>query len=74
VYRQTYGDCNVPYNFAEDPALGMWVKYQRRQYKIFVKGTVSSSTTMKRFKRLKSMGFVFNLQQQQQEPLGYRVI
>uniref|UniRef100_A0A061R109 Helicase n=1 Tax=Tetraselmis sp. GSL018 TaxID=582737 RepID=A0A061R109_9CHLO len=29
VYKQTYGDCNVPYSFAEDPALGMWVKYQR---------------------------------------------
>jgi hypothetical protein len=29
VYHQTYGDCNVPYTFSEDPALGMWVKYQR---------------------------------------------
>ena len=29
VYHQTYGDCNVPYNFSEDNALGMWVKYQR---------------------------------------------
>ena len=29
VYHQTYGDSNVPYNFSEDPALGMWVKYQR---------------------------------------------
>jgi len=29
VYQQTYGDCNVPYNFSEDPGLGMWVKYQR---------------------------------------------
>lgn len=31
VYQQTYGDCNVPYNFSEDPNLGMWVKYQRGQ-------------------------------------------
>jgi hypothetical protein len=29
AYSQEHGDCNVPYDWAEDPALGQWVSRQR---------------------------------------------
>lgn len=29
AYKESYGDCVVPGNYAADPSLAVWVKYQR---------------------------------------------
>ena len=29
VYKEKFGDCAVPGNYAADPTLAVWVKYQR---------------------------------------------
>lgn len=33
MYCQAKGDCNVPYRFPDDPALGEWVSNQRKRLK-----------------------------------------
>lgn len=30
-YRERFGNCDVPYNWEEDPELGSWVQTQRRR-------------------------------------------
>ena len=59
-YRDKYSDCNVPSNFPENPKLGMWVKCQRRQYKLFKEGK-QSSMTRERIEELEEMGFTWGL-------------
>ncbi|KAL3933401.1 MAG: hypothetical protein SGBAC_010414 [Bacillariaceae sp.] len=55
-YKREYGDCNVPCRFEENPPLGMWVKCQRRQYKLHLSNQVSRLTP-KRFQLLTDLGF-----------------
>jgi hypothetical protein len=49
-YRARFGHCNVREGWNEDPALGTWVKTQRR----FRKGGTLSA---ERIQRLESIGF-----------------
>ncbi|CAJ1951438.1 unnamed protein product [Cylindrotheca closterium] len=62
AFKQRTGHCNVPSHYAENAALSTWVKCQRRQYKLYVSGSTSSTMTLERFQLLKSLGFVFDIQ------------
>lgn len=53
-YKETYGNCNVPVRYADDPPFGKWVSRQREMYS---KGCLSSS----RIKRLEGLGFLWRL-------------
>jgi hypothetical protein len=59
-YKKTYGHCNVPSNYSSNRQLAVWVKRQRRQYKFFWDGKISSSTT-ERIAALESIGFEWEL-------------
>jgi hypothetical protein len=58
-FKQVYGHPNVPKNYPENNQLAVWVKCQRRQYKVYEAGK-SSNMTPDRIERLNSLGFVFN--------------
>ncbi|KAL7569454.1 hypothetical protein ACA910_009637 [Epithemia clementina (nom. ined.)] len=67
-YRTKYQDCNVPSNYSENPKLGMWVKCQRRQYKLYKEGKQSSMTT-ERIQGLESIGFNWGLRNYKKKKL-----
>jgi hypothetical protein len=58
-FKQRFGHTNVPKNFPECPQLAVWVKCQRRQFKLSSEGK-SSNMTQERAQRLAALGFVFN--------------
>ena len=58
-FRERHGHCNVPKKYPENPQLAVWVKCQRRQFKLFSEGK-SSNMTRQRIERLQVLGFVFN--------------
>merc|ERR1712157_310515 len=43
-FRCNEGHCNVPQKFDENPSLGVWVKNQRKQYRLMKQGTASRLT------------------------------
>lgn len=49
-YKAIYGDCEVPYNWSENPELGRWVSQQRQQRK-------SGKLHLKRVEMLQAIGF-----------------
>jgi len=53
------GHTNVPSTYPENPQLSVWVKCQRRQYKLYVKG-MKTNLTAERKAQLDSLGFVWN--------------
>lgn len=57
-YQAHYGDCRVPPNY-HDRSLAVWVKCQRRQWKLFRKGQ-RCSITKHRIEVLDKMGFEWN--------------
>eukprot|EP00339_Tiarina_fusa_P005892 CAMPEP_0117041972 /NCGR_PEP_ID=MMETSP0472-20121206/29264_1 /TAXON_ID=693140 ORGANISM="Tiarina fusus, Strain LIS" /NCGR_SAMPLE_ID=MMETSP0472 /ASSEMBLY_ACC=CAM_ASM_000603 /LENGTH=264 /DNA_ID=CAMNT_0004753099 /DNA_START=331 /DNA_END=1125 /DNA_ORIENTATION=+ len=60
-FRETYGHCNVPTKFPDHPELAIWVKCQRRQFKIFcTHGPKKSNITTERIAKLQKIGFVFS--------------
>ena len=61
LYKEFYGDCNVPTSYPENPQLSIWVKCQRRQYRLFVKNKgKDANITPERILKLNSIGFVWN--------------
>jgi hypothetical protein len=58
-FRETHGHCYVPTKYPASPKLSIWVKCQRRQYKLFQQGSRSNMTT-DRITRLAKIGFVFH--------------
>jgi hypothetical protein len=58
-YVTDNGHSNVPKNYLANPSLAVWVKCQRRQFKLFTKG-VQSAMTKERTMKLKEIGFIFN--------------
>ncbi|CAJ1959530.1 unnamed protein product [Cylindrotheca closterium] len=56
-YVRRNGNCNVPNRFGENPTLGMWVKSQRRQYKLYRLDPSSSRLTPERYQLLTNLGF-----------------
>ena len=53
------GHCMVPTKFSENQPLAVWVKCQRRQFKLYCTGR-KSNITSDRIKMLASIGFIFN--------------
>lgn len=60
AYQQTYGHCNVPASFVENPRLAAWVKCQRRQYRLFQDGK-PSNITQQRIEELNGWGFEWDV-------------
>ena len=61
-YKVEYGHCNVPSIYPKNRQLGIWVRCQRRQYRLYMKDPESSSgMSDERIQKLHSIGFVFEL-------------
>mmetsp|Transcript_55771 Transcript_55771/g.135141 ORF Transcript_55771/g.135141 Transcript_55771/m.135141 type:complete len:215 (-) Transcript_55771:375-1019(-) len=58
-YKEKFGDCNVPINYADNKQLAVWTKTQRRQYKCYTTGR-KSKITPERIDRLNAIGFSWN--------------
>ena len=59
AYLKKHGNCNVPTNYPENRQLSIWVKCQRRQYRLFCDGE-KSNMTHERLAKLELLGFVWN--------------
>ena len=66
-YYRCHGNCNVPANYKYNPSLAVWIKCQRRQYKLFwarekqTQGHMkqTSSLTKEKIARMDAIGFVW---------------
>eukprot|EP00339_Tiarina_fusa_P023035 CAMPEP_0117032610 /NCGR_PEP_ID=MMETSP0472-20121206/23366_1 /TAXON_ID=693140 ORGANISM="Tiarina fusus, Strain LIS" /NCGR_SAMPLE_ID=MMETSP0472 /ASSEMBLY_ACC=CAM_ASM_000603 /LENGTH=355 /DNA_ID=CAMNT_0004741303 /DNA_START=71 /DNA_END=1138 /DNA_ORIENTATION=+ len=58
-FRAAKGHSNVPTNYSENKPLAIWVKCQRRQYKLYSSGS-RSNMTQERINKLESVGFVWH--------------
>ena len=58
-FKNVRGHCCVPANFKENHQLAIWVKCQRRQYKLFCDGK-RSNMNQERIAKLEDLGFVWN--------------
>merc|ERR1712154_706761 len=59
-FKAKTGDCLVPSNYLPNPKLATWVKCQRRQYKLHLRGS-PSNITVERIKILEDIGFEWEL-------------
>ena len=59
-YKKKHGDCKVPSSFRPNPQLAMWVKSQRRQYKLY-RNDQSSNLSQDRLEALNQIGFAWEL-------------
>eukprot|EP00980_Cylindrotheca_fusiformis_P003752 scaffold833_cov92-Cylindrotheca_fusiformis.AAC.6 len=59
-YIELHGDCNVPYHYSKNKALGKWVSRQREFYKFKLAG-LRSSLTDERVKELEDIGFAWKV-------------
>jgi hypothetical protein len=59
-YRRMSGHSNVPANSSEKRQLAIWVKCQRRQYRVYKRGGRTNSMTPERIVRLESLDFAWN--------------
>ena len=59
AFRAKHGHCKVPTKYPANPQLAVWVKCQRRQFKLFFQGQ-RSHMTVQRAKMLAKADFVFN--------------
>jgi hypothetical protein len=58
-FCRAHGHCNVPTNYsATNRKLSVWVKRQRRQYKLYVQGAFSNMSA-ERLQKLEYLDFVF---------------
>lgn len=63
-YKEKYGNCLVPQNYADNRKLGLWVMQQRRQYTLMQQGKNSSLSGKRgdyRLQLLDDIGFVWRL-------------
>ena len=66
-FCKEHGHCNVPSTWSDNPSLAVWVKFQRRQYKLRAENSSGNSNngganalTDERIQRLLSLGFIFD--------------
>jgi hypothetical protein len=59
-FKALHKHCNVPSKYPAKPSLASWVKYQRRQYKLFLEGK-PSNITPDRVDRLQKVEFQWEL-------------
>ena len=55
-FKEQFGHCLVPQQYADNPKLGRWVTNQRQSYKLHQEGKPSPMTT-ERMRELESIGF-----------------
>lgn len=55
VYRDQFGDCNVPYNYSPNRGLGVWVSVQRQHYKLFQRESGAAEAESQKEKKKKSI-------------------
>ena len=60
IYKDRYGDCNVPVGWEEDPQLATWVMNQRAQLRKILDGK-KSPMTEERIEKLNDVGFDWSL-------------
>jgi hypothetical protein len=60
-YRKLHGHCNVPQNYNENSKLAQWVKTQRKEYMLNLKGKISQMS-LPRTQALESLGFEWGIQ------------
>jgi hypothetical protein len=65
-FKAKHGHCRVPPSYS-DRALAVWVKSQRRQYKLCAKGG-RSTLAVERFGKLKALGFAWNPRNLRNQP------
>ncbi|KAL7572037.1 hypothetical protein ACA910_001690 [Epithemia clementina (nom. ined.)] len=68
LYKQEFGNCNVPARYTKNRRLGIWVSAQRQQYKILksagfedAKKQRPSSLTPERIELLNQLGFTWTI-------------
>jgi hypothetical protein len=59
TFKERHGHCNIPKKHPENQQLAVWVKCQRRQFKLFAVGN-NSNMTRGRIEQLQVLGFVFD--------------
>lgn len=59
-FKKKHGHCNVPYTYEPNTALGLWVVYQRHQYRRRYENK-TSYITPERIEALNEIGFEWNL-------------
>merc|ERR1712071_435051 len=63
-YVERHGDGNVPTGYKGNPILAIWVRTQRKNYKLWMqrrRNVGSSGLNPERIKRLEALGFVWNV-------------
>lgn len=65
-FQEFHGHANVPKSYKQSQQLAIWVKSQRRHFRLHCNGKASAMTE-ERKERLKSLGFVFNPRSQTPE-------
>mmetsp|Transcript_20467 Transcript_20467/g.29184 ORF Transcript_20467/g.29184 Transcript_20467/m.29184 type:complete len:846 (+) Transcript_20467:121-2658(+) len=66
-YKFQFGDCLVPEDYKDNLNLGIWVKYQRIQYKLLREGRPSTMTS-ERIRELEKIGFVWFIPGEDKSP------
>ena len=57
-----HGHANVPVHYEKNRELGLWIKRQRRQYKLYCSQNKRTSMTAPRIAQLEELGFKWNAQ------------
>jgi hypothetical protein len=71
AFQDKHGHCNVPTRYPENPQLAVWVKCQRRQFKLYCsEGANRSNMTLERIAKLARVGFVFDPQDVKRKSLA----
>jgi hypothetical protein len=60
-FKSEFGHCRVSRNYADNISLGLWVKAQRKNYKLRQEGKVLPTLTEDRIRRLNGIGFEWRL-------------
>merc|ERR1719384_437303 len=60
AFKRKNGHCLVPHTYPPNPHLARWVKRQRRQYKLKMRGEGHSTMTQERIDILNSEGFTWD--------------
>jgi hypothetical protein len=59
AFQDAHGNCNVPKTYPPNQQLAVWVKCQRRQFKLFC-DKKTSNMSRGRIEKLIYLGFIFN--------------
>ena len=71
-FKKKYLHTNVPMPYDENPKLAVWVKCQRRQYKLYQQGK-PSAMTLERFRELENLGFRWQIKKRKQTKADVRL-